>query len=145
VHELLPHEIFWGGASLVIITGATALGYALYKFRVPSQTDAIVRLDQSPPGRPIQALTDTQAIGATDVASAALWAAHQTSMIIKVKAVKAVPAYVRLASRDPFALRYVAVIFFAVALIFGSVLRLGTVGAVALPDDKLSLGPVWEG
>jgi len=145
VHELLPHEIFWGGTSLVMITGATALGYALYKFRVPSKTDAIVRLDQSLPGRPIQALIDTQAIGATDVASAALWAAHQTSMITKVRAVKAVPAYVRLASRDPFALRYAAVIFFAVALIFGSVLRLETVGAVTLPDDKLSSGPVWEG
>jgi uncharacterized protein (TIGR02302 family) len=145
VHELLPHEIFWGGASLAMITGATALGYALYKFRVPSKTDAIARLDQSLPGRPIQALTDTQAIGATDIGSAALWAAHQTSMIVKLKAVKAVPAYVRLASCDPFALRYVAVIFFAVALIFGSVLRVGTVGAVALPDDKLSSGPVWEG
>ena len=145
LHELLPLEIFWGGASLATIAGATALGYALYKFRVPSKTDAIARLDQSLPGRPIQALTDTQAIGATDAASAAVWAAHQTSMIVKVKAAKAVPAYVRLASRDPFALRYVAVIFFAVALIFGSVLRVGTVGAVALPDDELSSGPVWEG
>ena len=145
LHEVLPLEIFWGGASFATIAGATALGYALYKFRVPSKIDAIARLDQSLPGRPIQALTDTQAIGATDAASAAVWAAHQTSMIVKVKAAKAVPAYVRLASRDPFALRYVAVIFFAVALIFGSVLRVGTVGAVALPDDELSSGPVWEG
>ena len=145
LHELLPLEVFWGGASLATIAGATALGYALYKFRVPSKTDAIARLDQSLPGRPIQALTDTQAIGATDAASAAVWAAHQTSMIVKAKAAKAVPAYVRLASCDPFALRYIAVIFFAVALIFGSVLRVGTVGAVALPDDTLSSGLVWEG
>jgi uncharacterized protein (TIGR02302 family) len=145
LHELLPLEIFWGGASLATIAGAAALGYALYKFRVPSKTDAIARLDQSLPERPIQALTDTQAIGVTDAASAAVWTAHQTRMIVKAKAAKAVPAYVRLASRDPFALRYVAVIFFAVALIFGSVLRVGTVGAVALPEDKLSSGPVWEG
>ena len=145
LHELLPLEIFWGGASLATIAGAAALGYAVYKFRVPSKTDAIVRLDQSLPERPIQALTDTQAIGVTDAASAAVWTAHQTRMIVKAKAAKAVPAYVRLASRDPFALRYVAVIFFAVALIFGSVLRVGTVGAVALPDDKLSSAPVWEG
>jgi uncharacterized protein (TIGR02302 family) len=145
LHELLPLEIFWGGASLATIAGAAALGYAVYKFRVPSKTDAIARLDQSLPERPIQALTDTQAIGVTDAASAAVWTAHQTRMIVKAKAAKAVPAYVRLASRDPFALRYVAVIFFAVALIFGSVLRVGTVGAVALPDDKLSSGPVWEG
>ncbi|MDA9351895.1 TIGR02302 family protein [Ascidiaceihabitans sp.] len=145
LHELLPLEIFWGSASLATIAGAAALGYAVYKFRVPSKTDAIARLDQSLPERPIQALTDTQAIGVTDAASAAVWTAHQTRMIVKAKAAKAVPAYVRLASRDPFALRYVAVIFFAVALIFGSVLRVGTVGAVALPDDKLSSGPVWEG
>ena len=145
LHELLPLEIFWGGASLATIAGAAALGYAVYKFRVPSKTDSIARLDQSLPERPIQALTDTQAIGVTDAASAAVWTAHQTRMIVKAKAAKAVPAYVRLASRDPFALRYVAVIFFAVALIFGSVLRVGTVGAVALPDDKLSSGPVWEG
>ena len=45
-------------------------------------------------------------------------------MIVKEKAAKAVPAYVRLTSRDPFALRYVAVIFFAMALIFDSGLML---------------------
>ena len=45
LHEVLPLEIFWGGASLATIAGATALGYALYKFRVPSKTDAIARLD----------------------------------------------------------------------------------------------------
>lgn len=114
LHELLPLEILWGGGSLATIAGAAALGYALYGFHVPSKTDSIARLDQSLPGRPIQALTDTQAIGATDTASAAVWAAHQTIMIEKAKAAKALPAYVRLASRDPFALRYVAVIFFVI-------------------------------
>ena len=72
----------------------------------------------------MRALTDTQAIGATYAASAAVWAAHQTSMIVKEKAAEALPAYVRLTSRDPFALRYVAVIFFAMALIFDSGLML---------------------
>lgn len=114
LHELLPLEILWGGGGLATIAGAAALGYALYGFRVPSKTDSIARLDQSLPGRPIQALTDTQAIGATDAASAAVWAAHQTIMIVKAKTAKALPAYVRLASRDPFALRYVAVIFFVI-------------------------------
>ena len=45
LHELLPLGILWRGGGLATIAGAAALGYALYRFRVPSKTDAIVRLD----------------------------------------------------------------------------------------------------
>ena len=41
---------------------------------------ALVRLDETLPGRPIQALMDTQAIGHKDDASLAVWRAHQTRM-----------------------------------------------------------------
>ena len=145
LHDVLPIDFLWIGTVVAAFAGAGALAFAMLRFHPPSKADAIERLDQSLSGRPIQALTDTQAIGSADSASASVWAAHQTRMIAKTVAAKAVPAKVRIASLDPFALRYVAVVFFAVALVFGSVLRVGTVGAVVGPLDALATGPVWEG
>ncbi|MFB0932336.1 MAG: TIGR02302 family protein [Ascidiaceihabitans sp.] len=145
LHDVLPIDFLWIGTVVAAFAGAGALAFAMLRFHPPSKADAIERLDQSLSGRPIQALTDTQAIGSADSASASVWAAHQTRMIAKTVAAKAVPAKVRIASRDPFALRYIAVVFFAVALIFGSVSRVGTVGAVVGPLDALATGPVWEG
>ena len=145
LHDVLPIDFLWIGTVVVAFAVAGALAFAMLRFRPPSKADAIERLDQSLSGRPIQALTDTQAIGSADSDSASVWAAHQTRMIEKTVAAKAVPPKVRIASLDPFVLRYVAVVFFAVALVFGLVLRVGTVGAVVSPHDVLATGPVWEG
>ena len=145
LHENVAIEVFWVGLVLAVLGGIAAFGFALYRFRLPSRQDAIERLDASLPGRPIQALTDTQAIGANDDASAAVWRAHQQRMAAQAQTAKAVPAHVRISRRDPYALRYLAVIFFAVALLFGSIWRVGTVTQIVATTDALATGPVWEG
>jgi uncharacterized protein (TIGR02302 family) len=66
-------------------------------------------------------------------------------MADRAAAAQAVPADLRVSKRDPFALRYVAVLFFAVALIFGSVWRVGSVAGMAPGAGDLASGPVWEG
>ncbi len=53
-------------------------------------------------------------------ASAAVWRAHQKRMSARAATARAVTPDIRLARRDPFALRYVALLAFAVALLFGS-------------------------
>ena len=58
---------------------------------------------------------------------------------------KAVKPKVRLAARDPFALRYVAALLFGVAVLFGSLWRVGTVTEIAQNDGAVMSGPVWEG
>mmetsp|Transcript_23623 Transcript_23623/g.41904 ORF Transcript_23623/g.41904 Transcript_23623/m.41904 type:complete len:876 (-) Transcript_23623:908-3535(-) len=139
-------EVVWGAAVLAVLAAVAALVYAIARFRIPSRGAALARLDETLPGRPIQALMDSQAIGDDDAASTAVWRAHQARMAQRAAEAEAVPADLRIARRDPYALRYVAVLAFAVALIFGSIWRAGSVADMAPgADGGLAGGPVWEG
>jgi len=139
-------EVVWAGVVLSGLAALAALIYAIALFRIPGRTEALARLDETLPGRPIQALMDTQAIGDGDAASTAVWRAHQSRMAERAAAARPVPADLRIARRDPYALRYVAVVIFAVALIFGSVWRVGSVvNMTPGAGDGLATGPVWEG
>ena len=139
-------EVVWGIAVVSALAAFGALIYAISRFRIPTRDAALVRLDETLPGRPIQALMDTQAIGDDDSASSAVWRAHQARMAERAATATAVPADLRIARRDPYALRYVAVLVFAVALIFGSIWRVGSVTNMTPgAGDGLASGPVWEG
>ena len=138
-------EVVWMTAVGAAIAWLIALGYAIKTFRLPTHDAAMARLDATLPGRPLQALTDTQTIGADDAASTAVWRAHQARMAERAARAEAVPADLRIASRDPYALRYVAALAFAVAVIFGSILRVGSVTDMAPGAGGLATGPVWEG
>ncbi len=75
-----------------------------------------------------------------------VWRAHKRRMALRAEAAQAVPGDLRVASRDPYALRFVAVLAFAMALVFGSVWRVGTVAQMAGGGSTgLASGPVWEG
>ena len=139
-------EVVWGGAVAAVLAALAGVYYAARNFRWPSRADAMARLDASLPGRPLQALLDTQTIGAGDDASAAVWRAHQARMADRAAQAEPVAADLRVSSRDPYALRYMAVLAFAVALLFGSILRVGSVADMAPgAADGLASGPVWEG
>ena len=137
-------EVVWFSAVAAALGGLAALIYGIATFRLPSRDEAMIRLDATLPGRPLQALTDTQAIGAADADSTAVWRAHQARMAQRAAQATPVPADLRVSSRDPFALRYVAVLAFAVALLFGSIWRVGSVADMT-PGGGLATGPVWEG
>jgi uncharacterized protein (TIGR02302 family) len=145
LHEWANVETLWAGGVLAAISAIGALGFALYHFRIPNKQQALERLDATLKGRPIQALNDTQVIGSQDAASMAVWQAHQVRMAERLKSAKAVSAHVRLARHDPYALRYVAMIFFSIALLFGSIWRVGTVTQGDAQANALATGPVWEG
>jgi len=146
LHEVLPIEWLWGAVGLTVAGIVLALGYALRHWTWPSQVDAMVRLDASLPGRPLTALLDEQAIGDADDASAAVWRAHKQRMAQRVAAAQAVPGDLRVSSRDPYALRFVAVLAFGMAVLFGSIWRVGTVVDMASGGGSaLASGPVWEG
>ncbi|EKD59817.1 MAG: hypothetical protein ACD_54C01120G0001, partial [uncultured bacterium] len=67
-----------------------ALIHGIRSFRSPTRTEALIRLDARLPGQPIAALMDTQAIGITDEASKAVWAAHRSRMAIRAASAKPV-------------------------------------------------------
>jgi uncharacterized protein (TIGR02302 family) len=75
----------------------------------------------------------------------AVWRAHKARMAARAATARAVPADLRVSRRDPYALRYVAVLAFGMALLFGSVLRVASVADMAPGRGGLAQGPVWEG
>ncbi|MDC0135695.1 TIGR02302 family protein [Sulfitobacter sp.] len=146
MHEILPIEAIWAFVGLTAAGAFWALVYAVHHWAWPSTADAMMRLDGSLAGRPITALLDEQAIGDADEASAAVWRAHKRRMAERAAQAQAVPADLRVSSRDPYALRYFAVLAFAVAVFFGSIWRVGTVAEMASGGaGTLATGPVWEG
>ncbi|ABG31223.1 TIGR02302 family protein [Roseobacter denitrificans] len=145
LQDLVGVEIVWGSAVISVLAGVAALVYALRSFRLPTREDAILRLDASLPGRPLQALTDTQTIGSGDAASTAVWRAHQKRMAARAQLAKPVPADLQTPKRDPYALRYMALLAFGIALLFGSIWRVGSVSEMTPGGAGLAAGPVWEG
>ncbi|WP_299831731.1 TIGR02302 family protein [uncultured Roseobacter sp.] len=145
LQDTVAIEVVWGLVVLAGVSALTTLGYAFMRFRLPTRDQAIARLDASLPGRPLQALLDTQTIGAADAASTAVWRAHQARMAARAAEAEPVPADLRVASRDPYALRYLAVLLFGIALLFGSIWRVGSVTDMTPGGGGLAAGPVWEG
>ncbi len=146
VQDWLPLEAAWIGLLSILAGAVWALVHGLSRFRRPRLTDALERLDNTLPGHPISALTDTQAIGIGDPASAAVWEAHRARMAARAAQARPVSPDLRLARRDPYALRYVALTSLVIALMFGSLWRVTSVAGLT-PGGSASLasGPVWEG
>ncbi|WP_397544124.1 TIGR02302 family protein [Roseovarius salis] len=146
LHEMVAIEWVWGAG---ILAGAGALLFGLkgvLDLRWPRRQDALARMDAALPGRPLSALSDEQAIGGADPASRLLWQAHLDRMAERAAAARAVEPDLRLARRDPFGLRYVALTCLLVAFLFGTVTRVASVtqmGPAGGPD--LATGPAWEG
>ncbi len=145
LHEVLALELVWGGGVLGLLSAAVALILGLRRFHWPGRAEALVRLDAALPGRPIAAILDDQAIGADDPQSSAVWRAHQRRMAARAARARAVAPQLRLARRDPFALRYVALLAFLVALLFGSVWRIGSVTAMVPGETGTLISTSWEG
>ncbi len=147
LHDIAPLEVVWitGLAAIVAALVFAYLGFR--RFRWPHRAEAIQRIDDVMPGHPLAALADSQAIGGGDSGSEGLWQAHIARMSERAKSAQAVQPDLRLSRRDPFGLRYVALLGLVVALLFGSVWRAGSV-AQTMPgggNAALAGGPAWEG
>ena len=146
LQDLMSRNLLLSVAGLVAALAVWAVWYGWRNFRKPLRAEALVRLDASLPGRPLSALADTQIIGATDPASRAVWEAHLQRMAARASAARPVAPDLRLARRDPFGLRYIALTAAVVALMFGSLWRVASVtGMGAGPAQALIGGPTWEG
>jgi uncharacterized protein (TIGR02302 family) len=147
LHELAPLEVVWTAGAVAIMGALLALAHGVARFRWPRQHEVVARLDATLPGRPISALADELAVGRGDAASAELWRAHLARMAARVAEARAVRPRLGLAARDPYALRYAALVALAVAVLFGSVWRVGTVTEMTPGGsaEALAAGPSWEG
>ena len=141
----LPLEVVWGYGVIAILTLLWTFYRGIRRLHWPSEAEAIARVDARLPGRPIAALNDIQVIGTGDAASEAVWNAHLVRMQQKARDARAVQPDLRVSDRDPYGLRYIAVLCMMVALLFGSIWRVGSVADVGVGGDVLATGPVWEG
>jgi uncharacterized protein (TIGR02302 family) len=139
-------ELVWALTVLVALACVAFTVLGLRRFRMPRRAEALERLDATLKGRPIQTLLDDQAIGAGDAQSEALWRAHQARMAQRAAQAKGVVPDLRLTRRDPFALRYVAILGLSVAMLFGTWSKVHSVTGMGPGGSAgLAAGPSWEG
>lgn len=143
--DFLPLEVVWGYGVVAILALLWTLYRGIRRLNWPSEAEAVARVDARLVGRPIAALNDVQAIGADDVGSQAIWDAHLVRMQEKTRDARAVEPDLRVSSNDPYGLRYIAVLFMVVALLFGSIWPVGSVAEAGTGTELLATGPVWEG
>jgi uncharacterized protein (TIGR02302 family) len=146
VQDHLPLDAFWTAAVAMVLGLIAAAVWGGRRFRRPLRAEALARVDARLPGQPLAGLRDVQALGLEDPASQALWAAHRARMAVRAADARAVAPDLRLADRDPYALRYMALTALIMALAFGSVWRLGSVSAMTPGGGaQAAAGPAWEG
>ena len=147
LQDHLPLEAGWASVVLGAVGLIWGLAHAVRTFRKPTRDQALARLDSHLPGQPLAALRDSLAMGAQDPATQALWDIHRNRMAQRASSAQAVHPDLRLASRDPYALRYMALTVLVLALIFGSLWRVASLST--LPSSggavQVATGPAWEG
>ena len=116
-------EITTRGQLIAALAAAGAVLLALLvlglrRFRWPRADDARARIDATLPGRPLATLRDRPALGRDDAAAEAVWAAHLARMRRLAASARPVVADLRLAARDPWALRLMALVALVAALVF---------------------------
>ncbi|MCI2399543.1 TIGR02302 family protein [Aliiroseovarius subalbicans] len=143
---LLVPGLLRGLALLAALAAITAVLGGIRRFHAPHRSEVLTRLDATLPGQPIAALADVQAIGAGDAGSEAVWRAHQMRMVARVNAARAVAPDLRVAVRDPFALRLMALLGFVMALGFGNLSKVTELGdLVPGPQAEAAIVASWEG
>ena len=136
---------FTGLGSLAMLIASLVWGWV--QFRRPTLQQAIHLIDEGLSDRPFTAIQDPDfaKIRHTDDPSVAfLWARHRDQMQAKVARAVPVLLPINLMRRDPFALRYVAILVFVTGGLFGSLERMREVGAPMGAAGATALGPAWE-
>ncbi len=147
LQDNLPRNVIYTVIALIGVGGIWALIYGIKKFKWPSQDEAREKLDQTLVGAPIRTVLDDQAVGAEDAASRAVWRAHQTRMKKQLDSARAAPVDLKVSKLDPYALRYMALLAFLVAILFGTVSRVNDITRLADGSSASAAlnGPSWEG
>jgi hypothetical protein len=145
--EAVDRRVLLAALALAGVAAIWLLWRGIARFRWPRRAEALARVDAGLPGRPLAALGDTPALGRDDPAALGVWAAHMERMRRLAAGARAARPDLRLAGRDPWALRLMALVALIAALAFA---RDGSVESVAAalappPASEAAGGPSFEG
>lgn len=121
VSGLLPRAgglLHLGALALLVGAFSVALVQGIRDWRMPSRSDARVRLDRATETRPFATLADRPAIGVDDPFSVAAWDAHRRRALQAVRSARLRPPELALSSRDPWALRAASVLLLGAAFVY---------------------------
>jgi uncharacterized protein (TIGR02302 family) len=147
IQDVLPPVWNTGFGMLGLAAVLAGFVWGAWRLDIPRRADAIRRLDQTLPGRPLSAVADQVAVGADDPGTQALWLAHLARLSRVLAQARAVPGDLRLSRFDRYGLRYMAATAAAVAVLFAAPSRVTELGEMAqLPGraEAIALGPSWE-
>ncbi len=138
--------LWFGGLAIGALCGVAAIWGAV-AFQMPRLQQAIDAVDETLPNRALSALLDTEFTHTTpqnDPQIEFLWARHRDQMISEAKTAKPVWPDLDLSRRDPYALRYLALLLCLVGILFGSTSRLSQISPSQSPQTTAA-AVLWEG
>lgn len=118
-HSLLPYPFDLGFYGVLVGVFLIFVVRGVRNFKFAHHVQGIARLDMAAKENPITTLVDRVFIGADDDASMELWDLHQKRMADRADRVEVAPPHVRLAKRDPWAVRLIVLLFVCSAVFFG--------------------------
>lgn len=146
VQDALSVEVVWATGVLFLAALLFFTWRGARQLSLPSREDALIRLDDTLPGRPVQTLMDQPALSEADPATEAIWKAHQNRMAEKAANARPPKPNWVISHLDPFGLRFTALLLLCIGLLFGSVSRMTSVSTLASGTAASSAAQAsWEG
>ena len=143
--EPLSIEAVW----IISLTIGLSLIGTMYRglrtLALPTLFDAERIVDQALRNHPISVLRETGFVGTNHQGADALWAAHMDQMQQEAQQAKTQPVDFRLSRMDPFGLRYIALLFATLGVLFGSLSRVAGLAISPASAMQMPNAITWEG
>ena len=143
--EPLPLEVVWIIASAIGISLICSVYRGLRSLSLPTKIDAERIVDQALHNHPISVLRETGFVGTNHHGADALWATHVDQMRQEAEQAQPQPVDFRLSRMDPFGLRYIALLFATMGVLFGSLTRIADLGVSPAAAMQMPNAITWEG
>ena len=143
--EPLSIEAAW----IISLGIGLSLIWAMYRglrtLSLPTLFDAERIVDKALRNHPISVLRETRFIGTDHLGADALWAVHIDQMQKEAQQAKTQPVDFRLSRMDPFGLRYIALLFATMGVLFGSLSRVADLAISSASAMQIPNVITWEG
>ena len=143
--ERLSIEAVW----IISLSIGLSLTWAVYRglhtLSLPTVFEAERIVDQALRNRPISVLRETGFVGTDHQSADVLWAVHMDQMQQEAQQAKTQPVDFRLSRMDPFGLRYIALLFAMMGVLFGSLSRVADLAISPASAMQRPNAITWEG